>query len=1088
MTTQEPPAGLSGRIKEQGSDPIPSSTQAESSTSSEYKSTSFPGMKHAQRNEMGSDEVPFSLSDDADVHENELEEFYSYVEAPLFVENYESWIEWCDSYWDQCVPVELRSNTWTALPLRIRRPILQRLLAGLDLQDPAARMCASRALLYHLQGSFQSVDNDQEQVRCIRENAQCVVDLGGLEDIFLAMKRSCWKHEWFSSLPDYLESDTNSERSKLMTPDMKADYLEEINVEVTVHFAQLYSILEMLRGDNELSEALMALDPPLTEFLFQLVANLREKSIKGFPVKKLVLVLWKSLLATLGGNDVLREVKIRRRQQEGLDMRTKQQLRDPTAPEDVRQFRAGLMAKYPTLLYSPAMKQLQKAEDLAMATQPLPTRHASDENSIAKPMDLNGNATTLNTTSVPTSNPLPLRQGKLKFQTDQSKPFVLPYTPENPISESVPASIQEALQLYQSHLYIDTGVWQTCQIRQELLKEMQGEEYSRRDSNSEVQQLEQTLDALQMTSESRPEMDQADSNDTDIEERLQWVDRLYGAMLPQLQSAIIVLLKLMLATTTSGGTNSAYSRAVADGMPSEKAPNPTLEDVDIVRHREILNKAISSLLLLCLRWFKASHVMKFEYLTQIMLDSNILLLILKMFGLQETSEAIRWRCEAEPFGMFAYCRRMREDQHSTTPQAILSECQLRIGNVWNEFPNDPPRLSHDFLRDGDKNGVCNAFSWRNFATTMHLTRILHKICHRKVHRILLLVQYKSAAILKRPLRVQHQAMQRYILKLIKSQVPFCGRKWRQSNMRIITQIYLMCNPNLHDEWLGGSDIDAEVEASLPEEQTLRSLIQFYNQTRFAARTAVAGAIEEMGPSQEARRMSPVPREENRSNSDALPSLNHAASAAFEREAFPIRQKSVAVGTPGRYISDDAVEGYLDVYEDVLREIFSTENQESSASDTETSSEADAPRTPSKSGVHSNPTDDSDLTKNEQHDENQNLWENVSPREMQMLASSPKIPSVSPRYDRSRQVSWSSQPDPVPLGRRVNSSPAQLHPKLHWNMEDLVEDALSTEQGDAKDTASPKNPQETTATPSIPDSPLPSPKPGGIDEVEHIFGA
>ncbi|WFC99531.1 Factor arrest protein 11 [Malassezia yamatoensis] len=1072
-------------MKEPNSDTIPSPTQADSTESSAYKSPLSSGRSSAPRNGLGSDEVPFSLSDDADVHENELEEFYSYVEVPLFVENYESWIEWCDSYWNVCVPEELRSNIWTSLPLSVRRPILQRLLAGLDLQDPAARLCASRALLYHLQGSFQSVDNEQDQVRCIRENAQCVVDLGGLDDIFLAMKRACWKHEWFSSLPDYLESDTKSERCKLMTPDMKADYLEEINVEVTVHFAQLYSILEMLRGENELSEALMALDPPVTEFLFQLVANLREKSIKGFPVKKLVLVLWKSLLATLGGNDVLCAVKARKRQQEGLDMRTKHQIRDPTTPEDVRQFRTGLAAKYPSLLYSPVMKQLQNAEDLAMATQPLPTRHATDDQLIAKPMDLHAS---FNPTSISSNNPLPLRQGKLKFQTDQSKPFVLPYTPENPISESVPASIQEALQLYQSHLYIDTGVWQTSQIRNELLKEMQGEEYSRRDSNADVQQLEQKLDAFQMSSEPRPGMEQAVPNATDLEERLQWVDRLYGAMLPQLQSAIIVLLKLMLATTTSGGTNSAYSRAVADGMPSEKAPDPTLEDVDIVRHREILNKAISSLLLLCLRWFKVSHVMKFEYLTQIMLDSNILLLILKMFGLQETSQAIRWRCEAEPFGMFAYCGRMRRDQHSTTPQAILSECQLRIGNVWNEFPNDPPRLSHDFSSDNDKNGGCNAFSWRNFATTMHLTRILHKICHRKVHRILLLVQYKSAAILKRPLRVQHQAMQHYLLKLIKSQVPFCGRKWRQSNMRIITQIYLMCKPNLHDEWLGGSDIDAEVEASLPEEQTLRSLIQFYNQTRFAARTAVAGAIEEIGPLQEARRMSPGPREEMRPSLDALPSPNHAASVAFEREAFPIRQKSVAVGTPGRYISDDAVEGYLDVYEDVLHEIFSTDSQESFASDTETSSETDAPRTPSKPGVHPNRTDDSDSNKNEQQDENRNLWENVSPREMQILASSPKVPSVSPRYDRSRQVSWSSQPDPVSLGRRVNSSPAQLRPKLHWNMDDLVEDALSTEQGDGKDPANQNHSEESTATLSIPDSPLPSPKPGGIDEVEHIFGA
>lgn len=62
--------------------------------------------------------------------------------------------------------------------------------------------------------------------------------------------------------------------------------------------------------------------------------------------------------------------------------------------------------------------------------------------------------------------------------------------------------------------------------------------------------------------------------------------------------------------------------------------------------------------------------------------------------------------------------------------------------------------------------------------------------------------------------------------------------------------------------------------------------------------------------------------------------------------------------------------------------------------------------------------------------------------------------------------------------RVNSSPRQ-RPALHWNTEDLIEDALSVDD------------QENAAQESllgVPSEPLPSPKPGGIDEVEHIFGA
>jgi len=37
----------------------------------------------------------------------------------------------------------------------------------------------------------------------------------------------------------------------------------------------------------------------------------------------------------------------------------------------------------------------------------------------------------------------------------------------------------------------------------------------------------------------------------------------------------------------------------------------------------------------------------------------------------------------------------------------------------------------------------------------------------------------NEAVLKRVLRVNHPLLQLHVLKLIKSQVPFCGRKWRQ---------------------------------------------------------------------------------------------------------------------------------------------------------------------------------------------------------------------------------------------------------------------------------------------------------------------
>ena len=44
-------------------------------------------------------EISYSLYQDADCIENELEEFYSYIEAPLFIENKFMWQEWAKSKW-----------------------------------------------------------------------------------------------------------------------------------------------------------------------------------------------------------------------------------------------------------------------------------------------------------------------------------------------------------------------------------------------------------------------------------------------------------------------------------------------------------------------------------------------------------------------------------------------------------------------------------------------------------------------------------------------------------------------------------------------------------------------------------------------------------------------------------------------------------------------------------------------------------------------------------------------------------------------------------------------------------------------------
>lgn len=98
-----------------------------------------------------------------------------------------------------------------------------------------------------------------------------------------------------------------------------------------------------------------------------------------------------------------------------------------------------------------------------------------------------------------------------------------------------------------------------------------------------------------------------------------------------MQSCVVVLLKLLLSTVTGpGAQNPSLQNAMppgftspaaeqlrepsnqdlADGSAPETLPPPTREEIDMARHREIMSKAVSAIILLIMKWFKASRKSK----------------------------------------------------------------------------------------------------------------------------------------------------------------------------------------------------------------------------------------------------------------------------------------------------------------------------------------------------------------------------------------------------------------------------------------------------------------------------------------------
>ncbi len=183
--------------------------------------------------------------------------------------------------------------------------------------------------------------------------------------------------------------------------------------------------------------------------------------------------------------------------------------------------------------------------------------------------------------------------------------------------------------------------------------------------------------------------------------RLQRVDQLYRAVLPQLQSSVIVLLKLLLATVTSINTNSAHAAAIAEGAAIDEAPPPTLEDVDVATSPRDPHQSRLGHLAPVPQWFKASHVMKFNYLSQVLVDSNVLLLILKIFGLGDrTRRQSQERRDNFRFFNYCYLNGGREARGSRAEDSLMSRQNI-IGPVAiNPGTTSPPPGKVTTMPDG----------------------------------------------------------------------------------------------------------------------------------------------------------------------------------------------------------------------------------------------------------------------------------------------------------------------------------------------------------------------------------------------------
>ncbi|KAF7548229.1 hypothetical protein G7046_g8750 [Stylonectria norvegica] len=818
-------------------------------------------------------------------------------------------------------------HTWDDADNDTRTRFIKAAIAGVRSNDPASRLASIGKLVYLVLGRWgdtampNATGGDHKsvaslsQLQAIKAGVECITSLDGLPVIWEAL-RECFEAHW-SGDPQGQHGNLQESQDELMNL-------------MTIMYIAIQETLNDPEDMSSTYRKLLELNPSLVDYMLTATSKLRWDEQNAMPHTQIFLLFWKSILLVFGGSEELESVKRATSEmvRDGKDKETitaspldyhvfRQEITSKYPAYVPPQPLIPLEAENTSLL--PPLPSQALRRDGANGILPAPPNAQSGGASILhQPVHI--------ATPAPSPPPSPAAGGKggkkQNYQTNQNFPFM--YPPLDASSNSaggkgpaslvdrrwegsdIPASILEAGELFATRVRMTRATRQLWEERERFLKFERGWDPEGDDDEIEDLDLDElTLEDRQVLREMRAE-DKANhtiSPPLEIDygprpeelserdrQRLVAVEKFYRDALPHLQSLVIVLLRPILLNVTAiisqqpppmppgmagrganPGPNGGPMANKAQDMPGQNGtrelPEPSPEEVDAARTREITSKAMTGILLLLLKWLRLSHVLKFEYLTQLLLDSNYVPLVLKLFAHQDIQQVVDSKMDRVENSFFHFCNLRSRSRGKTTEQDHDEE-EEEIEESEDESAPPPikrrrsPEESQASQEEDSGSGSSDGqpstrpevdelgypvnplpaepitdFSRRNFFSLINYLRVMQKICKNKAHRNLLLVQYKSSTILRKSLRVPQEELRLYTLKLFKNQVPYCGRKWRQSNMRVITAVYLHCRPDLRDEWLAGSDVDAEVDAALPLEQALRGLTHWLNVRKYPEKIA-----------------------------------------------------------------------------------------------------------------------------------------------------------------------------------------------------------------------------------------------------------
>ncbi|EPB73031.1 n1221-like protein [Ancylostoma ceylanicum] len=304
------------------------------------------------------------------------------------------------------------------------------------------------------------------------------------------------------------------------------------------------------------------------------------------------------------------------------------------------------------------------------------------------------------------------------------------------------------------------------------------------------------------------------------------VEELYRLLLPNLCQYVVALLKVLLAAAPSNKAKNDALNILVDVLTPETDGSDILSNsisldhstsspleesvrlaIDINRHKEIMVKATSSILLLLMKHLRLNHIYQFEYLCQHIVYGNGIPLLLKFLD-QNMTRYVQSRYEIHAYNY---------------PQAPLH--YVRNRDEW-------PVLNSENVESGDLDRRGMYYMWRNMFSSINLIRVLNKLVKGKQSRVMMLMVFKSAPILKRSLKIRLGLFQFFVLKALKMQSRYLGRQWRKSNMDIMSAIYNKVRHRMTDDWAFANEMRKSYDYH-SEESELKAAVERFHSRRYS---------------------------------------------------------------------------------------------------------------------------------------------------------------------------------------------------------------------------------------------------------------